>query len=88
MSPFISDADWLPETGNVLITDGGRFTGPDGEPMDRFGGRSWARVLQVTHGENPEKIWELVIDDPGRGYSVYRAQHFVSLYPGIDPPTG
>ncbi len=88
MSPFISDADWLPETGNVLITDGGRFTGPDGKPMTHFGGRNWARVLQVTYGENPEKIWELIVDDPARGYSIYRAQHIKSLYPHLDRPTG
>ena len=43
MSPFISDADHLPETGNVLITDGGRIVGADGKQMTAFGGRHWAR---------------------------------------------
>lgn len=88
MSPFISDADWLPETGNVLITDGGRMVDGEGNQLDRFGGRNWARILQVTYGDDPQKVWELVIDDPSRGYSVYRAQHIKSLYPRLDPPTG
>ena len=88
VSPFISDADHLPETGNVLITDGGRFAGPDGEPMATFGGRQWARFLEVTYGDATEKIWELVIDDPDSRYSVYRAQRFRSLYPKLDRPTG
>ena len=88
ISPFISDADHLPETGNVLITDGGRFADPDGEPMTTFGGRQWARFLEVTYGDATEKIWELVIDDPDTRYSVYRAQRFRSLYPKLDRPTG
>jgi len=88
VSPFISDADHLPETGNVLITDGGRFKGPDGEPMATFGGHQWARILEVTYGEKSEKIWELVIYDPEVRYSVYRAQRFRSLYPKLDRATG
>ena len=88
MSPFISDADHLPETGNVLITDGGRIVGKDGKQMTEFGGRQWARILEVTYGENPEKVWEVVIDDPAMPYSVYRAQRLRSLYPKLDRPTG
>lgn len=86
-SPFICDADHLPETGNVLITDGGRFKDPEGNPMNTFGGHQWARVLEVTY-ENKEKIWELVIYDPDTRYSVYRAQRFRSLYPKLDLKTG
>ncbi|MEM9407409.1 MAG: aryl-sulfate sulfotransferase [Acidobacteriota bacterium] len=88
MSPFISDADPLLETGNVLITDGGRMVDNDGNHLDRFGGRNWGRVLEVTYGDDPEKVWELVIDDPSRGYSIYRSQRLVSLYPSLDRPTG
>jgi arylsulfate sulfotransferase len=88
VSPFISDADHLPETNNVLITDGGRFAGPDGEPMATFGGRQWARLLEVTYGTESEKVWELIIDDPAARYSVYRAQRLRSLYPKLDRPTG
>ncbi|HVS12632.1 MAG TPA: aryl-sulfate sulfotransferase [Thermoanaerobaculia bacterium] len=88
ISPYISDADHLPETGNVLITDGGRMAGPDGEIMGTFGGRQWGRVLEVTYGEQPEKVWELVVDDPGGRYAIYRSQRFRSLYPKLDRPTG
>lgn len=88
VSPFISDADYLPETGNVLITDGGRIRGPDGELLVVFGGHQWARILEVTHDDEPKKVWELVIDDPEVRYSVYRAQRLRSLYPKLDRPTG
>ncbi len=55
VSPFISDADHLPETGNVLIADGGRFKDSEGKPMNTFGGHQWARILEVTYGETPRK---------------------------------
>ncbi len=87
VSPFISDTDHLPETGNVLITDGGRFADADGKPMATFGGRQWARFLEVTYGENKEKVRELVINDPAARYSVYRVQRLRSLYPKLDRPT-
>jgi arylsulfate sulfotransferase len=88
VSPFISDADLLPITGNVLITDGGRFMTEDGKPMKNWGGHQWGRVLEVTRGERTEKIWEVTIYDPDVRYSLYRAQRLLSLYPKLDRPTG
>jgi arylsulfate sulfotransferase len=83
ISPFISDADHLPQTGNVLVTDGGRMAGPDGEVMTTFGGRQWAHLMEVTY-DGKEKVWELVSDDPERRFSVYRAERRLSLYPELD----
>jgi hypothetical protein len=80
---YICDADWLPETGNILITDGARETGPDGKPawrdkMPEF----WSRVVEVTHTEPAEKVFEVVFkeDLPNR-WHTYRSQHLPSLYP-------
>jgi len=80
ISPFISDADHLPETSNVLITDGGRIAGPDGQIMGTFGGRHWARVLEGTY-DGKQKVWELISDDPSQAYSMYRAERYRGLYP-------
>ena len=88
VSPFISDADYLTNTGNILITDGGRFKDKEGNLMPTFGGHQWARILEVTKKPSTEKIWELHIYDPEIRYSVYRAQRFYSLYPNRDRPTG
>ncbi|MGB5782623.1 MAG: aryl-sulfate sulfotransferase [Eudoraea sp.] len=88
VSPFISDADYLTNTGNILITDGGRFKDKEGNLMPTFGGHQWARILEVTKKPSTEKIWELHIYDPEIRYSVYRAQRFYSLYPNKDRPTG
>ncbi len=45
----------------------------------------FARIVEVTYEADPEKVFELVIDDPdeleGFGYAVYRAYRFSSLYP-------
>jgi len=86
-SAFICDADHLTETGNVLITDGGRMRGPDGAEMNNFGGHQWARIFEVSYRDR-KKIWELEVYDPDTRYSIYRAQRFRSLYPKLDLKTG
>ena len=72
-SSFLSDADWLPQTGNILITDGGRTRTTDmagGEPEQR----RWARILEVTRDDPAETVFALVVDDDSpTGWHVYRA---------------
>ena len=79
-SSFLSDADWLPETGNILITDGGRIRTidtADGEPEER----RWARILEVTRDEPAEVVFELVLDDDTpTGWHVYRAGRWPALF--------
>jgi hypothetical protein len=80
-SPFICDVDVLPETGNVLITDGGRLKDKDGnQSANIFGDRHWSRILEVTHESPPSKVFELVIDDPSIGWAVFRSDRIPSLY--------
>lgn len=80
-SPFICDVDWLPQTGNVLVTDGGRLMDKDGKPSGNiFGDRHWARIVEVTHESPPTKVFELVIDDPSVGWAVFRSDRIPSLY--------
>ncbi|MCY4029145.1 MAG: aryl-sulfate sulfotransferase [Acidobacteria bacterium] len=72
-SSFLSDADWLPETGNVLVTDGARTreVHTEGDEPDE---RRWARILEVTSEAPAEVVFELVIDDDSpTGWHVYRA---------------
>jgi len=80
-SPFISETDWLPVKGNVLITDGGHMRGKNGKPSGSiFGGHHWARILEVTHDSPADKVWEIIMDDPARGWAVFRADRIPSLY--------
>lgn len=82
-SSFICDVDWLPTTGNVLITDGGRTRTKDGKDGGSpFGGQHWSRILEVTHTTPSEKVWELTLEDEApEGWAVYRSDRFASLYP-------
>jgi arylsulfate sulfotransferase len=81
-STFLGDADWLPETGNIQVTDGGRIRAADGGDNDTLDGQRFARILEVTRTTPPEVLFELVIDgDAPRGWSVYRSERLPGLYP-------
>lgn len=81
-SPFLGDTDWLPQTGNILITDGGRVRAADGSNANHPAhGRKWAHIMEVTHDEPAKKVFDLVIDDPKSGWTVYRAERIPGLYP-------
>jgi arylsulfate sulfotransferase len=82
LTPFLSEADELPETGNILITDGGHVRDADGADTDGVAaGHHWGRVLEVTHTDPSEKVWELRIDNPDSGWAIYRGERLPSLYP-------
>lgn len=84
-SAFVGDADWLPQTGNVLITDGGRLETRTGAAVGfPPGDIQWGRVLEVTRDNPAEVVWELHVSEQGRrnrsGSSIYRAERLRGLY--------
>jgi hypothetical protein len=84
-SSFLGSVDWLPQTKNILITDGAQIRGPDGLPADHPAqGKEWARILEVTHTIPPAKVFEIHLDDPSNGWTVYRAERLAGLYPNKD----
>ncbi len=73
---------WLPRTGNILVTDGGKYTDADGHPVASPGKLRWARVVEVTHTTPAEKIFELhITSEPPMGFHVYRADRIPTLFP-------
>ncbi len=81
-TPFLGETDWLPEKGHVLVTDGGRVRRPNGLPgVHPAQGHKWARVFEVTHETPARVVFEVVIDDPRWGWTVYRSERLPSLYP-------
>ncbi len=104
-SGFLGDVDWLPVTGNLLITDGARLPAFDGimaetdeeeagqEDADREDEADepaeaeddpafWGRVVEVTHTQPAEKVFELHIrESEGGAALIYRAERLPSLYP-------
>ena len=83
LSAYISDVDWLPQTGNILVTKGGRVRDFDGNVlMFPEEGHNWITLTEVTHTMPARKIWEAVIDDPRWGMAAFRAERIESLYWG------
>jgi len=85
-SSYLSDADHLPQTGNILITFGGITTDASGTPTDDLLNCAIsARIIEVTRGAGPsQKVFDLSIDDPAaalRGWRVYRSARWPMLYP-------
>ena len=77
-SAALGDANWLPKTGNVLVTDG--FRVDPGPPLSRY-----ARLVEVTRTKPAQKVFEIILKDPkgfeSVGWRVYRSERLPSLYP-------
>ncbi|MEC7583864.1 MAG: aryl-sulfate sulfotransferase [Planctomycetota bacterium] len=77
-SAFLGDARLMPQTGNVLVTDGARTT--SAAPVRRNG-----RIAEVTRTTPPRVLFEMfVLDDSPtdpHNWTVYRAVHLPSVYP-------
>jgi hypothetical protein len=74
-SNALGDANWMRNTGNVLMTDGSRTDSTNG---------LFARIVEVTHTKPAEKVFELIIKDKPQsntGWRVYRSERLPSLYP-------
>jgi len=66
---FVSSAYRMPQTGNVLVCDGGRTVG----------GVLTPRVFEVTGGAAPERVFELTIGDAVASWFCYRAYRLPAL---------
>ncbi len=81
-SPYYCDADVLPTTGNVLVTDGGRIQTKDQIPSDDIpADYQWARIFEVTRTQPVRKVFEIKIDSTpysSTGWSVYRSERLPS----------
>jgi hypothetical protein len=78
----VGDADWMPDTGNVLINFGGLTY----DENDQFGNginrHNWIRIVEVTRTTPAEKVFELIINDERpHGWLSFQAERLPSLYP-------
>ncbi len=82
-SPWLGDADWLPERGSVLITDGGRTLDAEGTPSnDVRAGHHFGRILEVAFPTGA-LLFELQVGDPRPDttrWAVYRAEAVGDLW--------
>ena len=83
-SPFLGDADWLPETSNVLITYGGMCL-INNIPSDNLAGcNTQARIVEADRLGTAGRVFDLSVQDTDpttTGYRVYRSERIPSLYP-------
>ena len=89
-SRYISDADWQPVTGNVMMTFGGvTYTG--GVSSQDLGlGVEYARIVEVTDEVVPQVVFDLMLYEPTGATSLYRSERIPGLYPQqyLKPPNG
>ena len=79
---FVGDADWMPQTGNVLINYGGLVSDAEDNPVVDGPGHIRVRVVEVTHDTPAEKVFELFIDDQRpKGWNMFRVERLPSPYP-------
>ncbi len=81
--PFYCEADWLPKTNNLLITDGGHIETAGGTPDDDVpADRQWARIFEISREHDDEVVFEISLDSgigSSFGWSIYRANRIPDL---------
>jgi arylsulfate sulfotransferase len=81
---FISDADYMPSTGNVLINFGG-LRGLGSETSEAMGrGTSQARLREIQRGNPDRVVFDVSIysdlDDSPDGFRTYRTERIPSFH--------
>jgi len=80
-SGALGDANYLPQTDNVLITHGNIYENKSGKKLS-------AQIVEVTHTTPAKEVFNMTVfdntPDPENGWRVYRSERITSLYPKID----
>ncbi len=91
-TPIIGDADWLTNSGNVLVTFG-YVTYVNGLlPNPWAPSATMVRIKEVTHDPIPEVVFDLSFFDYNttnpnyKGYFCYRSDRISDLYPHLPQP--
>ena len=78
---YLGDVDWHEQSDTILINVGGAETNSEGVNVPPADANRWAQIVEVTHSVQPEKVWELRLQQPDTGWSIYRAERIADLYP-------
>jgi len=82
-SPSQGDADWMKNTGNVLITSSATawLGGVASKSLDM--GRWHTRIIEVDHNTPAEKVFEIEVFNMNRNAEIrsYRSERIPDLYP-------
>ncbi len=86
------NADWLPRTGNVLITFSNTLYENGIPPSLAAPGATMLRIKEVTHDADPEVVFDLAFFDYNNsdpvfmGYYAYRSHRIPDLYSILPVP--
>ncbi len=78
---YLGDVDWHPEANTILINVGGAETNAEGVNVPPGEAQRWARLMEVTHTNPPEKVWEMRLQQDDSNWAIYRADRLSSRYP-------
>jgi arylsulfate sulfotransferase len=79
----ISDANWMPTTGNILVTFGGvSYTGGVAN-SDQGLGQYSTRIIEVTHDTPAKEVFDILVfdPDPKSRLQIFRSERIPDLYP-------
>lgn len=85
-STFLCDADWLPQTGNILVTNGGEIRDEQGRRTDAApGDDQWAEIFEVTHTTPAARVFDLLVrsQDSSIGWSIYRSERINDFFRAV-----
>jgi hypothetical protein len=88
----VGNADWLPQSGNVLVTFGNVNYVNGSLPSSIAPSATMLRIQEVTHDESPEVVFDLAAFDYSntsptyRGTFAYRSHRIPDLYSHLPQP--
>ena len=77
---YLGDVDWHPQADTVMINVGGAETNAEGVNVPPGQAQRWARLMEVTHTDPPEKVWEMRLQQDDSNWAIYRGDRLPSLY--------
>jgi arylsulfate sulfotransferase len=82
---FISDADWMNVTGNVLVHFGGATWTGGVAHQDLGLGTRHVRIIEVTHESPGEEVFDVrIYNPPTSNIQSYRSERIPTLYRWLD----
>lgn len=88
----VGNADWLTNSGNVLVTFGNVDWDNHARPSPFSASATELRIKEVTHDPTPEVVFDLAVFDYNntsssfRGYFAYRSHRIADLYGHLPQP--
>ena len=78
---YLGDIDWHPDSDTILINIGGRETNADGvNAPPGMGTQRWASLIEVTHEQPAQKVWQMDLKQDDSNWAIYRADRIPSVY--------